>query len=265
MSQRVSCTIEHGVAEVCMTRPEKLNALDFEMCKSLIEVGERLSADTSVRAVVLRGEGRAFCAGLDFPSMMSLAPEDRGWFFNRKPGSPANMVQLVAWVWKQLPMPVIAAVHGATFGGGLQIALGADIRIAAPDAQLSVMEIKWGLIPDMSATQTLRDLVRLDVAKELTWTGRIVAATEAKELGLVTRVADDPADAARNLAREIVSKSPHAIRHGKKLMEAAWRGSTEQGLALEEELQRTLLGSENQMEAVTANFQKRAPEFKDVE
>jgi enoyl-CoA hydratase/carnithine racemase len=247
-----------------MTRPEKMNALDLAMCKGLIAVGEALMLDRSVRAVVLRGEGRAFCAGLDFPSMMSLAPEDRGWFFGRTSSSPANMVQQPGWIWKQLPMPVIAVVHGATFGGGLQIALGADIRIAAPDVQLSVMEIKWGLIPDMSGTQTLRDLVRLDVAKELTWTGRIVGAIEAKELGLVTRVADDALAVARALAKEIASKSPDAIRTGKKLIEASWRGDSRAGLELEAELQRTLLGSENQMEAVTANFQKRTPIFKEV-
>lgn len=264
MSERVSCTIEGGVAEVCMTRPEKMNALDLAMCKGLIDVGNRLKTDRGVRAVVLRGEGRAFCAGLDFPSMMGLAPEDRGWFFDRTADSPANMVQRTGWIWKELPMPVIAVVHGATFGGGLQIALGADIRIAAPDVQLSVMEIKWGLIPDMSGTQTLRDLVRLDVAKELTWTGRIVGAVEAKELGLVTRVADDALAVARTLAKEIAGKSPDAIRTGKQLLEQVWRCGVHEGLALEEKLQRGLLGSPNQMEAVTANFQKRMPVFNDV-
>lgn len=265
MSERVKVTIEGGVADVCMSRPDKLNALDLAMCRGLIVAGEALMTDKRVRAVVLRGEGRAFCAGLDFPSMMALAPEDRGWFFDRTPGSPANMVQRTGWIWRELPMPVIAAVHGATFGGGLQIALGADMRIATPDAQLSVMEIKWGLIPDMSGTQTLRDLVRLDVAKELTWTGRVVTGAEAKELGLVTRVADDAVGVARGLAKEIASKSPHAIRDGKALLDQSWRGSVADGLALEERLQRGLLGGENQMEAVTANFQKRAPEFKDVE
>jgi len=265
MSERVSCKIENGVADVCMTRPDKLNALDLPMCKALIAVGEALMVDKSVRAVVLRGEGRAFCAGLDFPSMMSLPPGDRGWFFDRTPGSPANMVQRVGWIWKELPMPVIAVVHGATFGGGLQIALGADLRVAAPDVQLSVMENKWGLVPDMSGTQTLRDLVRLDVAKDLTWTGRVVGAVEGKELGLLTRVSDDPLTVARELAKEIASKSPNAIRTGKRLIEAAWRGEVKAGLELEAELQRSIIGGANQMEAVTANFQKRKPEFTDVE
>lgn len=265
MSERVSCTVVDGVAEVVMTRPEKLNALDLAMCKALIETAEKLKADRRVRAVVLRGEGRAFCAGLDFPSMMSLEPQDRGWFFEHVPGSAANQVQRVGWVWRELGVPVIAAVHGATFGGGLQIALGADLRIAAPDVQLSVMEIKWGLIPDMSGTQTLRDVVPLDVAKELTWTGRVVGAPEALSLGLVTKVAEDAIGAARALAKEIASKSPDAIRRGKTLLDAAWRGTQAEGFALEEKLQRELLGGENQMEAVAANFQKRAPEFKDVE
>jgi enoyl-CoA hydratase/carnithine racemase len=264
MSERVKCTIDAGVADVCMARPEKLNALDLAMCEGLLEVGERLKADNRVRAVILRGEGRAFCAGLDFPSMMSMPADKRDWFFEQPANSPANMVQRTGWIWKELPVPVIAVLQGATFGGGLQIALGADIRLAAPDAQLSVMEIKWGLIPDMSGTQTLRDLVRIDVAKELTWTGRIVGAVEAAQLGLVTRVADDALPAARALAAEIAGKSPDAIRRGKQLLEAAWRGDVATGLALEAKLQRELLGSENQMEAVAANFQKRAPEFKDA-
>ena len=160
-------------------------------------------------------------------------------------------------------MPVIAALHGATFGGGLQIALGADIRYAAPDVELSVMEIRWGLIPDMSGTQTLRRLVSLDVAKELTFTGRVVRAPEALALGLVTRVLDDPREHALRLAEEIATKSPHAIRSAKALWNSAGVVSVEEGLRLEEQAQRALLGSRNQMEAIAANFEKRAPEFDD--
>ncbi|RMF17459.1 MAG: crotonase/enoyl-CoA hydratase family protein, partial [Candidatus Dadabacteria bacterium] len=176
-----------------------------------------------------------------------------------------NMFQRPGYDWKRLPVPVIAAIHGHCYGGGLQIALGADIRIAAPDTQMSVMEIKWGLIPDMSGTQTLRDLVRIDVAKELTFTGRIVEAEEAAQLGLVTRVAEDPKAAAMELAQTIASKSPDAIRAGKRLFNAVWHGSDVDGLALEAELQQTLIGSANQMEAVMANMQKRAPKFRDPE
>src|SRR4030095_33333 len=160
-------------------------------------------------------------------------------------------------------MPTIAAIHGVAFGGGCQIALGTDIRIAAPDAKLSVMEIKWGLIPDMSLTQTLRDLIPLDLAKELTFTGRVLSGTEAKELGLVTHVVADPLAKALELAREIAGKSPDAIRAGKRLLEATWRSDPKTGLDLEQELQRGLIASPNQIEAVKANFENRAPKFND--
>jgi enoyl-CoA hydratase/carnithine racemase len=160
-------------------------------------------------------------------------------------------------------VPVIAALHGVVFGGGLQIALGADLRFASPDAQLSVMEIKWGLVPDMSGTQTLRHLVRLDVAKELTFTGRIVEGREAAALGLVTRLAEHPRAAALAMAREIAEKSPDAVRAGKRLLNQAPLLAVGDGLALEARLQRGLLGSANQVEAVSANLQKRAPKFSD--
>ena len=158
---------------------------------------------------------------------------------------------------------MIAAIHGVAYGGGLQIALAADIRLAAPDSKFSVMEIKWGLIPDMSASQTLRDLVGLDVAKELTFTGRTISGEEADKLGLVTRVCADPLQEALNLAREIAGKNPDAIAAGKKLMENAWHGDLEAGLKMEEELQKTLIGSSNQMEAVISNFENRSPQFED--
>jgi enoyl-CoA hydratase/carnithine racemase len=168
-------------------------------------------------------------------------------------------------VWKELPVPVIAALHGVAYGGGLQIALGADLRFVTPDARLSVMEIKWGLVPDMSGTQLLRHLVRLDVAKELTFTGRVVSGAEAVELGLATHLSDTPREAALALAREIAQKSPSAIRAGKKLLDAAVIAGVEEGLALEQELQTTLLGRPNQVEAVRANLEKREPRFQDPE
>jgi enoyl-CoA hydratase/carnithine racemase len=182
---------------------------------------------------------------------------------NRNAESPANFAQRAAWIWTELPVPVIAAVHGVAFGGGLQVALAADIRIAAADARLSVMEIKWGLIPDMTGTQTLRRLVRLDVAKELTFTGRIVSGSEAATLGLVTRIANDPRAAALAMAAEIADKSPDAIRAGKLLLNESVQLSIADGLRLEERMQRNLVGSANQLEAVQANMQKRAPEFRD--
>ena len=266
MADRVTLVMENGVADVRLNRPDKLNALDQAMFEALVETGRALSTDRALRAVVLSGEGRSFCAGLDFASFMAMAGRENTAgpsLLTRTDDSPANFAQRAAWVWTEIPVPVIAAVHGVAFGGGLQIALAADIRIAAPDAQLSVMEIKWGLIPDMSGTQTLRRLVRLDVAKDLTFTGRVVSGSEAAELGLVTRVADVPRAAALAMARAIAEKSPDAIRAGKRLLDQSVRLSVEDGLHLEERTQLNLIGSANQLEAVQANMQKRAPDFRD--
>jgi enoyl-CoA hydratase/carnithine racemase len=265
MSDRVIVSKQDGVADVRMNRPDKLNALDSAMFEGLVETGRALASDRSLRAVVLSGEGRAFCAGLDFASFMGMANAERlpRNLLERDADSAANFAQQAAYVWAELPVPVIAAVHGVAYGGGLQIALGADIRLVAPDAQLSVMEIKWGLIPDMSGSQTLRHLVRLDVAKELTFTGRIVRGTEAVALGLATRVSDNPRDDALALAREIASKSPDAIRAGKRLLNGANLVSLAEGLQLEESLQRSIIGGPNQIEAVQANLQKRAAHFTD--
>ena len=265
MAERVRIDRQHGIADVRLNRPEKLNALDPAMFDALIAAGESLAGDTSLRAVVLSGEGRAFCAGLDLASFMAMAGErDPTSVLRARHGDgPANVAQRAAWVWTDVPVPVIAAVHGVAYGGGLQIALGADIRLAAPDAQLSVMEIHWGLIPDMSGTQALRHLLRLDVAKELTFTGRIVSGCEAAELGLVTRVADAPHAAALALAREIAGRSPDAIRAAKRLLNQAPLVGVAEGLRLEERSQRGLLGSANQIEAVRANLAKRTPAFCD--
>lgn len=266
MSDRVIVSKQEGVADVRLNRAEKLNALDQAMFEGLAATGRALAADPSLRAVVLSGEGRAFCAGLDFASFMGMAQSERPARSLLDRGEDvANFAQRAAWVWTELPVPVIAAVHGVAFGGGLQIALGADIRIVTPDAQLAVMEIKWGLIPDMSGTQTLRHLVRLDVAKELTFTGRIVRGTEAVALGLATRISSDPYTDALTLAREIAGKSPDAIRAAKRLLNNAPMVSVAEGLRMEETLQRGLIGSPNQIEAVQANMQKRAPQFKDPE
>lgn len=265
MSERVAVSIEGGVADVRMNRPDKLNALDSAMFDALVETATRLAADRSVRAVVLSGEGRAFCAGLDFASFMAMAGEGESArkLLDRPAGSPANHAQRAAYVWTALPVPVIAALHGVAFGGGLQIALAADIRLVSADARLSVMEIKWGLVPDMTGTQTLRHLVRLDVAKELTFTGRIVSGKEAVELGLATRVSETPLEDARALAAEIAGKSPDAIRAAKRLLNRAGLMSLEEGLRLEESVQLSLIGKPNQLEAVQANLQKRVPEFSD--
>jgi len=221
----------------------------------------------SLRAVVLSGEGRAFCAGLDFQSFAAMAgqgePQRGPGLLDRNDESPANLAQRAAWIWKELPVPVIAALHGVTYGGGVQIALAADLRLVAPDAKLSVREVHWGLIPDMSGTQTLRHLVGLDVAKELTYTARIVFGTEAVALGLATRTSERPHEEALELAREIASRSPHAVRAAKRLLDASVVSSVEDGLLLEEKIQRSLLGRPNQIEAVRANMEKRPPKFED--
>lgn len=269
MSDRVSVEIVDGVADVRLSRPEKLNALDLAMFEGLRRAGLELADNRSVRAVVLSGEGRAFSAGLDFASFQAVAGDGEGGgapdIVTRDESSPANAAQQAAWVWRDLPVPVIAAVHGVAFGGGLQVALGADIRFVAPDARLSVMEVKWGLIPDMSGTQTLRHLVRQDVVKELTYTGRVLSGTEAVELGLATHVSDDPRAAALELAREIAAKSPDAVRAAKQLLNDAPFVDLRQGLAAEARLQGTLIGRPNQVEAVRANLAKREPAFDDAE
>jgi len=270
MSDRVIVSVQDGVADVRLNRPEKMNAIDVPMFQALTEAGRALARDRTVRAVVLSGEGRAFCAGLDMGSFQAMAgggAAGAGPNLLARDGSesPANFAQLAGWVWTEVPVPVIAAVHGVAYGGGLQIALGADLRLVAPDARLSVMEIKWGLVPDMSGTQTLRRLVRLDVAKELTFTGRVVDGAEAVALGLATRVEADPRAAALALARDIAARSPDAIRAGKQLLDASGLVPVAEGLALEERLQRGLIGRPNQIEAVKANLEKRAPRFADPE
>lgn len=264
MSERTQVTIDNAVATVRLSRPDKLNALDAAMFDALIRAGEEIMANKAVRAVVLHGEGRAFCAGLDFSSFFGK-PELMQKLLARKNDSPANVAQRIAWIWQEIQVPVIAAVHGVAFGGGLQIALGADLRYVTPDAELSVMEIKWGLIPDMSITQTLPAVVSRDVAKELTFTGRVVKGTEALELGLATKVCDDPLAEALKTAELIAKKSPHAIRAGKALWNDAPEMSRTEALKLETALQVGLLGSTNQMEAVQAAMTKRDPVFKDPE
>ena len=280
MSDRVTCTISGGVADVRLNRPDKLNALDVATFRALVEAGEALKADRSVRAVVLSGEGRAFCAGLDFAAFQSMADSsaDKGAGQGAgrgesdgariadlagREGRITNLGQQACYVWTELPVPVIAAIHGHALGGGLQVALGADIRIVAPDARLSVLEVRWGLIPDMTGTQVLPGLVGRDVAKELTFTGRTVTGEEAVRLGLATRSAEHPRDEAFALAREIAAKSPDAIRGAKDLLNLAGHVSLAEGFQAEERTIRSLIGSPNQVEAIMAYFEKREPRFTD--
>jgi len=261
-SPRVEIEVTDHVAVVTLTRADKHNALDVAMFEAIIAAAERLSGEPGVRAVVLHGDGPSFCSGLDVMSIMAAGGGVEGLVDPLRGGVP-NWFQRAAYDWIALPVPVIAALHGNCLGGGLQIALGADIRIATPDARLSVMEIKWGLIPDMSITRTLPRLVGIDVAKELTYTGRIFSGDEARELGVVTRVDDDPLAAAHALAAEIAARSPDAVRSAKRLYDEAWTGSAEETLALEAQLQLGLIGSPNQLAAVTAGVTKEPAEFVD--
>jgi enoyl-CoA hydratase/carnithine racemase len=261
-TERVRIDRDGHVATVTLARPEKHNALDRAMFDGISAAIDAVAEDRSIWVVVLSGEGPSFCSGLDFPSFAAAgsSPDE---LFLRREGEPANLAQRVTYGWRALDVPVVAAVHGACFGGGLQIALAADVRIGGADARLSVMEIEYGLIPDMGITQSLPRLVRDDLARELTYTGRIVEAGEATEIGLLTRLADDPLAAARELAHEIAARSPDAVRAAKRLASRWLTASPEEGLALEEELQRGLLGSPNQIAAVTAKLSGEAAEFRD--
>ena len=259
---RVRIETRDHVAVVTLTRAEKHNALDGAMFEGIIGAAEQVAAQTGVRAVVLHGDGPSFCSGLDIASLMS-APSGLDGLHDRLRAESPNWFQRAAYDWVRLPMPVIAALHGNCLGGGLQIALGADIRFAAPDTRLSVMEVKWGLIPDMSLTRTLPRLVSIDVAKELTYTGRVFSGSEAAALGLVTHVSEDPLGSALELAAEIAGRSPDAVRGAKRLLDEAWIGSEAETLALEAELQRGLIGSPNQLAAVTAGVTKQPAHFTD--
>jgi enoyl-CoA hydratase/carnithine racemase len=266
MSDRVTCKVDGGVADVRLNRPDKINALDPAMFEALVETGEALKKDPSVRAVVLSGEGRGFCAGLDFGSFQQMAdsPKRAGVAdLTKRDGGIANRGQQAAYVWFEMPAPVIAAVHGPCLGGGFQIAMACDIRIVAPDVKMSVLEVRWGLSPDMTGTQLMPRVVGLDVAKELTFTGRMVEGDEAVRIGLATRVSATPLDDALVLAHEIAGKSPPAVRGAKALLNLAGTVSLEKGLKEEERTIKGLIGTPNQVEAVTAYFEKRAPNFVD--
>jgi enoyl-CoA hydratase/carnithine racemase len=273
MNDRVTVQMEGGVADVRLVRADKMNALDNAMFEALVETGERLKGERGLRAVVLSGEGRAFCAGLDMGNFQAMASGERkagqgsaGPLLapKRTPGG-ANRAQQACMVWREIPVPVVAAVHWVAFGGGLQVALGADMRFVTPDARLSVLEIKWGLVPDMAGLVLMRGLLRDDVARELTFSGRIVSGEEAVQLGLATRVCADPRAEALAFAREVASKNPHAIRAGKRLLNLAVHADQPEILLEESREQSALIGSPNQVEAVTANLQKRAPNFAEVE
>ena len=267
---RVLIDIENHVAHVRLNRAEKMNALDNAMFEAIVAAGEQLKADTNVRAVVLSGEGRAFCAGLDMGNFANMTKGDsntaaevtgdQGRLEKRTHGI-ANRAQYVSWVWRELQVPVIAALHGVALGGGCQISVGADMRYAAPGTKLCIMEMRWGLVPDMGATPFLQKLLGDDVARELTYTNRVILAEEAKELGLVTRVCENPVEEALKVAAEIADRNPAAIRAAKRLLNnAPFEGAAETLLAESVE-QDAIIGSPNQVEAVMANLEQREPKF----
>ena len=269
MQDRVTVSMVDGVADVRLTRADKMNALDVAMFEALVATADRLSREKGLRAVVLSGEGRAFCAGLDMGRFAAMTEHGGEGI----PGAPkrdlaarthglANHSQQAVWGFRQLPVPVIAAVHGVALGGGFQLALGADLRFLAPDARMSIMEIKWGLVPDMAGTPILASLVRDDILRELTYTGRVFSAQEALSYGLATRICADPHAEAMATARDIAGKSPDAIRAAKRMLNNL---CVDPGPALlaESVEQAALMGQPNQLEAVRANIEKRAPNFID--
>jgi enoyl-CoA hydratase/carnithine racemase len=262
--QRVAISVADHVATVTLTRPEKHNALDVAMFEAIADAALRVGSEPGVRAVVLHGDGPSFCSGLDVAGVMA-SQHDSDDLMAPLRGPFPNWFQRPAYNWIEVPVPVIAAIHGYCLGGGLQIALGADVRFATPDAKLSVLEVKWGLVPDMAITRTLPRLVGIDVAKELAFTGRVLSGVEAGALGLVTHVVDDPFAAARALAAEIAGRSPDAVRGMKRLFNEAWTASAEETLRLEADIQLGLLGTPNQLESVRAGLAKEPAQFTDPE
>jgi enoyl-CoA hydratase/carnithine racemase len=267
MTDRVSLHIDGHVADVRLTRGDKMNALDPAMFAAIGGVIDQLFHRTDVRCVVLSGEGRAFCAGLDMASM-AAGGSGTGSVTGSVTGATRNeqgsiLPQHVTWGWRQLPMPVIVAVHGVAFGGGFQIMTGADIRLVAPDTRFAIRELHWGIVPDMAGWPIWRGLVRDDVLRELVYTAREFDANEALRHGFITRVEADPHAAAMTLAREIAGKNPHAIRAAKRLANAAHDLEPRAMLEMETDEQMKLIGKPNMLEQVAAHMAKRAAHFTD--
>ncbi|HEX5661461.1 MAG TPA: crotonase/enoyl-CoA hydratase family protein [Polyangiales bacterium] len=260
IDERVRVEVERGRASLVLTRADKHNGVDPPMLRGVLAAQRMLKKRRDVRVVILRGEGPSFCAGIDAkqfftPSLATAAFMSQLWWPVR------NWFQSWSIGFRSLGVPVIAAIHGNCFGAGIQLALGADIRFATPDARISIMEARLGLVPDMGGPTLLRELVPLDVAKELTFTGRIVSGQEALALGLVTHVADDPVAAAHTLADEIIARSPDSVAAGKFLLQNAWGADEPRALALERRYQRRVLGRDNQRRALASAQSKDAPPF----
>jgi enoyl-CoA hydratase/carnithine racemase len=271
MSDRVKVDHANGVAHVRLNRPEKKNALDAGMFEGLLEAARALREDPSVRAIVLSGEGGSFSSGLDVASIGDIARGDLDAESESVQAATrdlsrdgANRAQQLAWLWQELPVPVIAAVEGVAYGGGLHIALGADIRFVAPDARIAFVEITWGLVPDLSGTQALRRLVPLDVAKKLIFSGEVISGERAVALGLGTELSERPIEDAMEYARLLTERSPDALRAAKQLLNDSGLVSLDVGLANEFRASARLMGGKNQIEAVMSKLQKRAPQFENA-
>lgn len=260
---RVRVTIEENVAHVCLTRADKRNAVDQQMINAIIDAGAQVAASTA-RAVVLSGEGEAFCAGIDITDLSGMIGKDMEALMMPRThgGGSTNQWQEMVMVWHRLEVPVIAALHGTVFGAGLQLALGADIRIAHPKAQLAVMEMKWGIVPDMGGMVLLPRLVRSDVMRKLIYTATPIDAVQAERWGLVTELSGTPLEAANALANQIAQQGPNAIKAAKALINYAETAEVADVLRAESQAQAALLGQPEQMEVIAARFAKRAPVFK---
>lgn len=263
MSSRVDVSVIDHVAHVRMIRTDKMNALDPLMFDALAQAGEEVRSRRDVRAIVLSGDGRAFCAGLDLQNFEDMAKGDARLELVERTHGISNFAQHVVMQWREMPVPVITAVHGVAFGGGFQLMLGGDMRFVHPQAKLSIMEIQWGLVPDMAGMWLLRDLLRPDVAADLIYSGRIFEGEEASALGLVTRLCDDPLQEALQVAAEIARKSPDAIRAAKRLLRIENQTEAERVLTAEAVEQAALISQANQIEAVRASQQRRSPVFTD--
>jgi len=270
-NDRVKVSIEGGIADVRLDRADKRNALDPAMFDAIARAGKDLVSNKEIRAVVLSGSGASFCAGLDFASFQSMANggssssetksnsgENAGAM---QPGAITHLAQQICWVWQEVPVPVIAAIQGHALGGGMQLALGADIRIAHPDTQFAMREVHWGLIPDMTGTLMLSRLVRDDVAKDLVFSARVISGTEAHQLGVVTRLTDSPLEVAMQIASEIAERSPDAVRGAKALINRLSNAGAAEHFAEERRIIYSLIGKPNQVEAVMSNFEKRPASF----
>jgi enoyl-CoA hydratase/carnithine racemase len=260
MNERVRFEVREQIAYVTMARTDKYNALDWEMFVGLIGAAKKISRDKSIRAVILKGDGKAFCSGLDFPSFAKQQGRMVQGFLTYGVKT-TNIFQEVAWCWRRLPVPVIAVIHGYCYGGGLQIALGADFRFSTPDCEFSILEAKWGLIPDMSGTVTLRELLPMDQAKLLAMTGRMLNGEEALKLNMVTAVSADPLAEAEKLAAEIKTRSPDSVASTKELFQDNWVNGVRSAFRRERYLQLGLLFGKNRFIAQEANFKKQKPDF----